>query len=727
MKKKLLFTISILTLIMLCSALTIVALSSTVKNEGGEDVIISSEEFFTDSALFTHKDDETVYVQGAVNLEGFEQKIENSNLVLYSNKKTGAIRILNKNTGYYWCSDSLNIDEENDSNVIKKKLRSSFRLVYRDKDSKVKEIYTADAGVNLTETVSNNKLTVKIYQNSSKIGFSYEITLNSSSINVKIKNDSILEDGDNKITSLSLFPYFGSVYQDDIPGYIFLPSGSGALIRYSKTSPITSSIISNFYGVDANITKNSETDSLSLPVYGVVHGVKQNAMFANIKSGSTFANLTFSPANLDQGYNMVYPSFNYRETYLLQIPGSDQILMVPEDYYTEDVEIEYTFLSGDNATYVGMAKEYQKELIAEGVLEKTNLNKENISLQIEAFGRDYEKGLIFKKYKNMTTTKDILSFNARLSEAGINDVFYVLRAFNKGGYSNQSASSYKFDGALGSLKDLKDLETYFYYNPVESYNSKKNYPKNTLVNLYNEKNYILVEKDKYKFYSNVKTIEKYTNKALSYYESKDVSGVALDGIGYRLYGDKNAKLSRGEVKDILTSLLDGKKVAMFTPNSYFLGSTSKYLNMPLYSARYRFVTDSVPFLEIVLKGYIDYYSPYLNFSSNIDLDVLKCIEFGVSPAYLVTDKESYNLSNTLSSNYYATYYETVEEIIKSNYKYINDALKQVIGSEIENREIIEEGISVVSYSNGKKIIVNYTNDPYNYEGALVSARSYLVK
>ena len=356
MKKKLLFTISILTLIMLCSALTIVALSSTVKNEGGEDVIISSEEFFTDSALFTHKDDETVYVQGAVNLEGFEQKIENSNLVLYSNKKTGAIRILNKNTGYYWCSDSLNIDEENDSNVIKKKLRSSFRLVYRDKDSKVKEIYTADAGVNLTETVSNNKLTVKIYQNSSKIGFSYEITLNSNSINVKIKNDSIIEDGDNRITSLSLFPYFGSVYQDDIPGYIFLPSGSGALIRYSKTSPITSSVISNFYGVDANITRNSEIDSLSLPVYGVVHGVKQNAMFVNIKQGSTFANLTYSPANLDQGYNMVYPSFNYRETYLLQIPGSDQILMIPEDYYEEDVEIEY--IVSAHAPKVATTKSY---------------------------------------------------------------------------------------------------------------------------------------------------------------------------------------------------------------------------------------------------------------------------------------------------------------------------------------------------------------------------------
>lgn len=729
MKTKKIFTLSVLLLIMFLSIFVVVTINA-IGDEGEPDAIKTQEsEFFTDSALFTHKDDETVYVQGVVKLDDFEQKLENDNLILYSNKKTGAIRIFNKNTGYYWCSDSLYVkDGENgDNNVVKKKLRSSFRLIYRDKDGKVKEIYTADSDVGLTEVVSNNKLSVKIYLSNAKMGFTYEITLNSNSINVKIKNDSILEDGDNRITSLSLFPYFGAVYQDDIPGYIFLPSGSGALIRYSKTTPITSSVISNFYGVDANITRNSEIDSLSLPVYGVVHGVKQNAMFVNIKQGSTFANLTYSPANLDQGYNMVYPSFNYRETYLLQIPGSDQILMIPEDYYEKDVEIEYTFLSNDDATYVGMAKAYQQELVDDGVLTRDNTKKDNITLQLEAFGRDYEKGLIFKKYKNMTTTKDILSFNARLSEAGINDVFYVLRAFNKGGYSNQSASSYKFDGALGSLKDLRDLDAYFYYNPVESYNSKKSYPSNTLVNLYNEKNFILVEKDKYKFYSNVKTIEKYTTKALAYYEEKTISGMALDGIGYRLYGDKNGKLSRTETLDVLLNILGDKKVLMFTPNSYFYKNTSKYLNMPLYSARYRFVTDSVPFLEIVLKGYIDYYSPYLNFSSNIDLDVLKCIEYGVNPAYLVSEKESFNLSNTLSSNYYATYYEMVEEIIKNNYHYINGALKEVIGEVITNREIVEEGISVISYSNGKKIIVNYTNDSYTYEGALVKARDYMVK
>lgn len=727
MKTKKIFTLSVLMLIMFLSIFVVVTIKA-IGDETPHDKLLSQEsEFFTDSALFTHKDDETVYVQGDVNLEGFEQKLENPKLVLYSNKKTGAIRILNRDTNYYWCSDSLNIDEENTTAVVRKKLTSSFRVLYRDADSKVKEVYTGDSKVRLTEVVTGNTLLVKIYLDTAKIGFNYEIKLNDQSINVKIKNESIVEDGDNRLTSVTLFPYFGSAFEDSIPGYIFLPSGSGALVRFSKTSPITSSIISNFYGVDANITKNSETDNLTLPVYGVCHGVKQNAMFVNIKQGSTFANLTYSPANTDLGYNMVYPSFNYRETYLLQIPGSDQILMIPEDYYTGDVEIEYSFLSGDDATYVGMAKTYQQELVSDGVLTRDNTKKDNITLQIEAFGRDYEKGLIFKKYKNMTTTKDILSFNARLSEAGIDDIFYVLRAFNKGGYSNQSASSYKFDGALGSLKDLQDLDVYIYYNPVESYNNKKSYPSNTLVNLYNEKNYISIEKEKYKFYSNVKTIEKYTTKALAYYEEKTVSGMALDGIGYRLYGDKNGKLTRSDSLDILLNTLGEKKALMFTPNSYFYKNTSKYLNMPLYSARYRFVTDSVPFLEIVLKGYIDYYSPYLNFSSNIDLDVLKCIEYGVSPAYLITEKESFNLSNTLSSNYYATYYATVEEIIKDNYQYINNALKEVIGEEIINREIVEEGISVISYSNGKKIIVNYTNDSYTYQGTLVNARDYMVK
>ena len=158
--KKRLFLIVSLFLVVICFGLVTLGLKATDNNEN-EEYVVKSSEFFIDSALFTHKDDLQVYNQGEVNLDSFTLKLENSNLALYSNKTTGAIRILNKETGYYWCSDVYSIDDEL-TPVIKKKLTSSFRLLYRDKDGKVKEVYTGDNEVSLSEDVSGNKLTIKI-------------------------------------------------------------------------------------------------------------------------------------------------------------------------------------------------------------------------------------------------------------------------------------------------------------------------------------------------------------------------------------------------------------------------------------------------------------------------------------------------------------------------------------------------------------------------------------
>ena len=677
-------------------------------------------EFFLDSSLFTHMDDETVYDQGEVDLTSFNLKLQNANLELYTNSSNGSLRIKNRQTGYIWTSDILNIDDYGFNNAVKKRLSSSFKVLYRNEEGNVKDVYAADTNAKLTESVSGNVLTVNVTLDKADIKFSYVITLKDHSIDVVVRADAIEESGANRLTAITMFPYLGAVYKDNIPGYIFLPSGSGALVRYKATSPITSTYSAKFYGTDANITKNTENEILSLPIYGVCHGINQNAMLVNVKSGEAFATLTYSPANIEQGFNFIYTTFNTREIYYLSIPGSDQILMIPETNYDVDIEMEYTFLSGDEANYLGMAEAYRESLLEDGIISRNE--KKDVDVQIEAFGRDYEKGLIFKKFKNMTTTKDIIHINDDLASGGVNNVFYTLRAFNKKGYSNQSVKNYHFDGRLGSMHDLKDLEAYFYYNPVESYNSKKSYPSKVLVNLYNEKNYIAVEKNKYKFYANAKDVMKYTLKAVDKYDGR----IALDGIGYRLYGDKNNKLTRSEMLENYSNLLGNAKLPMYKPNYYFLANTSKYLNMPLYSERSRFVTDSVPFLEILFKGYIDYYSPYLNFSSNIDLDVLKCIEYGVNPAYLISKQPSYLLSNTLSSDYYATYYDSVASMIKEEYLMISEALNQVSGATIEDRLIVAEGVSVVKYSNGKNIIVNYTNNDYTYEGNLVKARNYKV-
>lgn len=713
MRKKLILFLSI--------ALSFILVVTFVKAIDYSKASIINYQYYESSTDNIQPLNTDTYVQDVVDMTDFEKKITTNILELYSNKETGAIRILNKNTGYYWCSDAYNIDSIGEFPVpVKKKMISSFRMVYRNADGAAKEVCTSDTEAKITETVSGDSLIINVTTSKAKINFKYIITLNDNKFNVKVNYEDIKELDENKLTSLTLFPYLGSSYKETIPGYIFIPSGSGALIRYDSPSNITNAYTIPFYGTNANITKNEEGPVLSLPVYGVVHGEKQNAIFAEVKDGTGFATLTYSPSNIDNGFNLVYPTFNYRETYTYQIPGSEQVLMIPEDYYQSNIEIEYTVLGNENASYVGMAKSYQNDLVGRGVLTKQN-NYDNVSLHIDTFGRDYEDGLIFKKYHNMTTTKDILNMNKQLSGLITGNIFYTLRAFNKGGYSNQKVSNIKWDNRLGSLKDLDDLETYFYYNPIESYNKKKTYPTNVLVNLYNEKNYIHIETNKYKFYANVSAVEKYTKKILSKYQN-----ITIDGLGYILYGDKNNKLSREQALDLYSSLLGDEKMPLYKPNYYLLKNSSKYLNMPLAADKFRFVSDSVPFLSILLRGYIDCYSTYINFSSNVDNDVLKCIEYGINPAYLVTQEASYELSNSLSSNYFATTYANVLDMIVENYEFINKALSQVVNAEIISREVIATGIVAVGYSNGKEIIVNYSNEDYTYNSVIIPKQGYKV-
>ncbi len=719
MKKKLLL-ISLLLIIIFSLFLTTDYLF-LAKTTNYEIVNNKKEKINLDSSLFTQKDNESLINQEAIDFEadGFIKDLENDQVILYTNLSTGAIRIYVKETNYTWCSDVINIDKYDLNNAGIRQVQSSFNLVYRDEKDNVKQVRTKESRIKLNKEINGNEILFKVEDTDSGIKFNYSLILNGNKLKFVFDHTSIVEDK-CRITSLTFFPYLGSAYLNEVPGYAFMPSGSGALIRFDQESTISSIYTSAFYGEDANLTINNEGDLLNLPIYGFVHGINQNALMVNIKDGVSFAKINYSPASIDKNFHMVYPTFNLRETYQLTF-STNKILIIPQEYYHNNIEMEYTILTNDNANYSGMAKSYQKDLIDEGTLIKNNDVKENISLDIEAFGRDYESGLILKKYYNMTTTNDIIDFHHFLTTNGVNNIFYSLRAFNKNGYSNQSVSNYKFDHKLGSMKDLNDLEAYFYYNPIESYNSSRKYPSKVLVNLFNEKNYIKVGVDKYKFYANMKDVLNYTPKAISHNER-----IALDGLGYRLYGDNNNKLNKTDSLKKISELLGNNKYPMYSPNYYMLKNTLKYLNMPLYSERLRFYTDSVPFLQILLKGYIDYYSSYLNFSSNTKMDILKCIEYGIYPAYLVTKEESYLLADTLSSNYYATTFDKCKDEIVETYNYINNALKEVIGAEIMGRTTLESGIYLVEYSNGKKIIVNYSDIDYNYSGHTITSLGYEV-
>lgn len=737
MKNKIL--IAIFTLML--SSLFIVSLASN-KKETYEDVVAqnNNNDVLINSPLFTSKENYNLYKGFDVNFSvpeaesDFKLAFQNDNFKLYYDSRTGknatgAIRIVDLKTGYVWCSDIPDVENEDKYGSItpsvKKDMKSSMKLIYVNSstgDYSNNIAYTTD-GLISKITVNNNSISYDVYYKPAKISLTYVVTLTSSGIDVDLPASSIKEEGDFMIKQVSLFSFLGSTY-NKAPGYLFMPSGNGALVRFDRDSVLTSDYVVKYYGSDENVTSNDEYDNLSLPIYGVTHGVNQNAMFTRIKSGSSMANFVYEPTASGDIFNRVYNAFVYRETSNIKIPGGNTLNIIDEEFCNLDVSVSYSFLNGDNANYVGMALKYQQDIVSEYNL-KQNEQAGSTNVHVDVFGGETEKGILFDKFVKMTTTSQLIDINTQLTNKLNNNLKYTLRGYYKKGYSYQTYNNIKFNSKLGNLSDLDEagLDYVLYYNPVESYSSSLNYPGNVLVNMSSNKHYVMLEENvKYKFYTNVDSVISGVNSAVEKYED-----VAIDALGYRLYGDTNANYRRHDVVNKYLETLGDAKYSLYKPNEYLFANTSEYFNAQLYHGKLRFITDSVPFIQMALRGYIDYYSTYINFSTNQDIDVLKCIEYGSNLAYLVSYEQSHLLSNSLSNHLYATHFESNKMNMIEQINYATEALSGLNGCSIVNRSVLDAGVVEVTYSNGTKIYVNYTNSDYSYNNIVIESMNYYKK
>lgn len=749
MAKKIIIFIAVVLLTVTATLLTIDAINLGVEDEF---VPIETDKFFMlDSPLFTHEyESETFTKPTSDEIEAIKASMseaqvdanykagpENDQFALFyrhgsGKNQGGAIRLINKETGYVWSSDIFGLDTSTINRDFFQRIISPFKVIIRD---------FAGSSINLTSTAFNNvavtldgntlhyvashKMTKEIETQSMEmnIAFEFDVTLTDTGINIHMPVDKISE-SNCKIFEISFFPYLGAVLEDEVNGYIAIPNGNGGLIKYGKTSPLTSAYMTHFYGTDYNYPNNYTKQLFSMPMFGMVHGVDKDACLVEIDSGDSFAAFNYSPTGLSDtnGYHLSYLTFELRHHYEIETSPDKFITMIPDDHYQTNIDFSYNFLSDDKANYVGIAKTYQEHLVKKGRLVQQEL-AHNTSVHVEAFGREYEKGLILNKYHNMTIVSDLLNINEFLRAGGASDVLYTLKGFYKGGYSASDPTKIKVDKALGNLDNLEDFNYYLYYNPVLSMSERLTPPSYVLVNVTRKNTYKMIEElAKYHYYSSVPTIIEGTQKAIERYGDK----VSFDGVTNYLYGDYNNEMEREDTLAAYTQLFGDKTYPMYAPNAYLYKNSSAYLAMDLYHESLKIVTDSVPLTQIVLRGYMDLYSTYLNFSTNPELDMLKCIEYGVYPSYLITKQPSHLLSKTLSNDLYATEFSRISESMLDQYDKIKTQLDQVIGYQIVDREVIRLGVVKVTYSNGvntKDIVVNYTQTPETVNSRIVNPMS----
>ncbi|MBR5570912.1 MAG: hypothetical protein IKW10_08505 [Oscillospiraceae bacterium] len=707
------------------------------------------------SNLYTHVNDtDKPSALEGMTLEGYEQIAQNEKLALYLRKETASIRVVNLENGYIW--GALRQDQPEDLNKTWSSFGNSIvSIKYYDEAGGIAQIGAGNSKNKCSYEACENGVVLHVDFKEQGISLSARLTLESDHIRFSLEDSSIKETGSCVLGQVWFAPFLGATVGDEISGYMFVPDGSGALIRFRRPVKYLAGYCERVYGNDYSIDnpytigdlnanrgndflKDSET--ITMPVYGISHGYDQNALFGYVQSGAEYASIMADPAGIVTNYNYSTAYFTYRQAYLQPV-GRDGagIQMVQKTPNTVNPSVCVYFLQGEDANYSGMAKQYGSILTQEG-------NMPDYALQIPAMMMDFivadiQEGYLYDSTTQLTEADQLLDAAEYLQQQGITNSSFQLLGWQEGGLNGYEKLETYEDTQLGSLQDVTSLQKKLekqgtalsmYLAPL-SVRQVQVSSENDLGIALSQEVIQLMRNDQNVFLGDIQYLK--IKKALSAYTKQidslkkaGLTNYVTDELGSMLYAEMllDKEMSRSQVLTMVSGKLEALTgetgLTLYHPNQYVLGTTAVYRDAPMSSSRYAFETDSVPFLQLVLSGNVMLYAPYANQSFYTDMDVLKCIEYNAYPSFLLTGSDSKELTDTPSEEYFSTCFDDWKATAVSIYQRIDQVLHHVHGQQMLDHRVLQEGVVLTEYANGS-IYINYTDTDVTVNGVTVNAVS----
>ncbi len=755
MAKKIIGIASIIVVLLITFIVVVSAsenLNVTYTNYSIDSTIDPSTNFFTqqentEQVAEVENDEELIE-------KGYTKISENEELVLYVNKTNMAIALYQKAAKYIWYSSFRDIDSivSSKESLIPNTLNSGVIIECFDSTTlNDTKRYSADpqqCKLEFENITNGFKAHVNFY--TSGISFDVNVTIDGYKLNVNCDLDTLKEvpyktpalkyPKDYKLESISVFPYFGCENYE-INGYAFIPDGSGALIRYENKSYITA-YIKRVYGNDPGLATKKLADYLknqndiTLPIFGINHGYNQAAFLCEINQGMGSCELRSYPYAYENiNLNRTFFKFIARDKFNVQMATSTTgaLTLINSEVYTSDYTLTYSFLSGTDANYIGMAKEYKKNFDLQ--------SQSNASIKLDVLAQDYKPGLFGKNYIVMTRYQDLKNIIKDLFSKDITQIRINYIGYNNNGYVDNTLTKIKTDSSLGSKKDFQDLVNYLsennidlslYNNPIVAKDSDLG--KKT-IKMQNLEQFIYTYKSSIDVtgkYINPNYIYEYFNKNKDFINKYNLKSFTFAEIGstsfsYRYKGDNTPR--EDMIKEVQEQLQKIKNnditISLSRPNNYLFNYIDNYYDANYESSRYAFITDSIPFISLVLSGSVNMYSSNINYVSNYNVFILRLIEYNIYPSYMITKDTTSKLRYANYEYLYTTEFVKWEQQIIDSYQKVVSILSNVNGAEIVSHKTIEDGIVEIKYSNNYVIYVNYTNQDYIYNTTTIPAMGYI--
>lgn len=580
-----------------------------------------------------------------------------------------------------------------------------------------------------------------------------EYTLDGDHLSITVPTKDMTYPATYPLKSLQILKYFGAA-DGSKEGYMFVPDGSGALIRLNNNKLNAEPYNLPVYGEDGTFDikeKVQNNQPTRLPVFGM----KQNdhAFVGMIEDGEAMADITADINGRFVSYNNISGVFQIVAMDFYTLTSGTKTSSVPmfqTKTYQGDIKIRYAFMSGSSANYAGMAARYRDYLVSKYKLEKIAKTEHTpFVLELEGAFRKRTSflGIPFDRTDSLTSYGEAVKLLKMLQDQGVSSLALRYVGWFNNGIRHSSPSDIALEGALGGKSGFRELIDYTKQNNIgfypdvaflEKYTSAKdsaNFLDRRKAKIYDYDPVVYV-KDTSLFSHYVMAPAKLSGAVdgfVSDYKKYGIAGLSLRDMADEVNSDFNIdrSVSRQDAlkriaqetgklkKDIGSLMVNGG-------NAYSLPDAAMIVGAPTESSEMNITDEDVPFYQIALHAYFDISGSPFNLDDDRDPrnSMLKALETGSNVYYEWFYNEPSVVKDTPYNNLNALYYKDWFSEAVALYKEADSVLSKVHDQLIVSHHKLTDQVFQTTFENGISVVVNYNKTAVEVNGIRIDAQSY---
>ena len=431
------------------------------------------------------------------------------------------------------------------------------------------------------------------------------------------------------------------------------------------------------------------------------------------------------------------PSDSYNLQDSISVGSDATWTVVSERKYVGNYKIRYVMLNDDakaqkagltnyyETSWMGMALAYRDYLDNGGYLTRLTAEQvgNDIPLYIETFGALETTQRIMSipvdVMTPLTTFEDVKTMYDELAAEGVTNVNFKLTGYANGGMFSTVPSKLKWEKSVGGKDGFQALVDYAaevnakgdgsnlgifpdfdfsyisYTDTFDGVNRRQDAVK-TIDDRFASYREYSATKQKHESHfqlaiSPSKFSKFYEKLTANYLKYDNVNGISVSTLGNTLNSDfdEDDPYNREDSKEFVATALaylsglknnQGQEIELMSEggNAFTWKFLDHLLDVSLDSSRNNDAAYAVPFIGVVLHGYVNFTGAPLNMEGNISYAMLKAMENGAAPYYILSYQNTQHLKEyELLSHYYSVRYDIWKDDVVELYDELNGVLGDV--------------------------------------------------